>query len=447
MNDDDRIKEALFRHAILGELLSRDLRRGELRRLLTDLSARTFEDHRGRPRQFAYKTLEEWLYHYRHGGFEALKPVPRSDSGRSRVLTPELEQLVIDLKREDPGRSCALIVRELELAGRIGRGQVAVSALQRLLRRRGLSGPRMELDRPARYRWEASMCGELWQGDALHGPVLFNPATGRPQRVIIFGLLDDRSRIVPYLEAGFGETEHRFLAVLYNAIARRGIVRSLLLDNHASFSGHDLRVLCATLNIHLVHSRPGDGPSKGKIERFWRTLRGQLVDRLDLKAVTTLDDLNLRLWSYAEGEYHIRPHASLSGKTPLEVWESGADDIRWPTDPASLEQAFHATVERLSRNDSTVPWRGTAYEVPPYLRGRKVRLRYSLLDTGRVSLVDGNVEIPLRPVNTIANAHRSRKVAVIPAEAKPATGMNAPNLMLDGFLHPPLAEEGDGSDE
>ena len=73
MNDDDRIKEALFRHAILGELLSRELRRGELRRLLTDLSART-------------KTT---------------------------------------------------------VASRIGRGQVAVSALPRLLRRRGLSGPRM----------------------------------------------------------------------------------------------------------------------------------------------------------------------------------------------------------------------------------------------------------------------------------------------------------------
>lgn len=448
MNDDDRTHEALFRHAVLGEMLSRDLRRGELRRLLSDLSARTFEDHRGRRRQMAYKTLEQWLYAYRHGGFEALKPMPRSDSGRSRVLPPDIEQLVIDLKREDPGRSCPLIVRELELAGRIGRGQVAVSALQRLLRRRGLSGPRIELDRPARYRWEASMCGELWQGDALHGPVLFNPAAGRPQRVILFGLLDDRSRIVPYLEAGFGETEHRFLGVLYNAIARRGIVRSLLLDNHASFSGHDLRVLCATLGIRLVHSRPGDGPSKGKIERFWRTLREQLVDRLDLKTVITLDDLNLRLWSYVEGEYHVRPHASLSGKTPLEVWESGADDIRWPTDPACLEQAFHATVERLARNDSTVLWRGITYEVPPYLRGNKVRLRYSLLDTGRVSVVDSNVEIPLRPVNTVANAHRSRKVAPqVPTEAKPTTGLNAPDLILDSFLHPPLADKGGNSDE
>ncbi len=290
MNDDDRTQEALFRYAVLGDLLTRKLRRGELCSSLAQLSRQSFEDPRGRPRRVAPKTLEEWFYKYRRGGFEALKPAPRSDVGSSRVLTPEIAELVVDLKREDPGRSAPLILRELELAGRIPFRQVEVSAVQRLLRRRGLSGPRMELDRPARYRWEASMCGELWQGDALHGPVLHNPATGRPQRVILFGLLDDRSRILPYLEAGFGETEHRFLTVLYNAIARRGIVRSLLLDNHASFTGHDLRVLCATLNIRLVHCRPGDGPSKGKIERFWRSLREHVIDRLDLEKIPLISD-------------------------------------------------------------------------------------------------------------------------------------------------------------
>ena len=442
MNDDDRTKEALFRHAILGDLLSRNLRRGELCPSLAQLSEKTFEDYLGRPRRMAHKTLEEWFYKYLHGGFEALKPEPRSDQGRSRRLTPELEKLVVDLKREDPGRSCPLILRELELAGRISRDQVAVSAIQRVLKWQGLSGPKMQLERPARYRWEASMCGELWQGDALHGPVLPNPVTGRPQRVIIFGLLDDHSRIIPYIEAGFGETSHRFLSVLYNAIARRGIVRALLLDNHASFTNYDLRVLCATLNIRLVHSRPGDAPSKGKIERFWRSLRAHLVDRLDLKKVTTVDELNLRLWSYVEGEYHTRPHASLSGKSPLEVWESGADDIRWPSDPASLEPAFHAHVERLARYDSTVLWRGVFYEVPPYLRGRKVRLRYSLLDTSRVSLIDSNVEIPIRPVNPIANAHRSRNTSPPAApETKPVTGLNAPELVLDNFLKPSTSPE------
>src|SRR5206468_3756373 len=77
-------------------------------------------------REFALSTL---LFCKVSSGYQdcpALGPRPQP------CLDPELEQLVVGPKREDPGRSCALIVRELELAGRIGRGQVAVSALQRL---------------------------------------------------------------------------------------------------------------------------------------------------------------------------------------------------------------------------------------------------------------------------------------------------------------------------
>jgi hypothetical protein len=186
-----------------------------------------------------------------------------------------------------------------------------------------------------------------------------------------------------------------------------------------------------------VHSRPGDGPTKGKIERWWRNLREHVVDRLDLQKVTTIDELNLRLWSYVEAEYHCRPHASLSGKTPLEVWESDGDSVRWVSDHSQLEQAFYGEVERLARNDSTIQWRGIFYEVPPYLRRQKVRLRYSLLDTRRVSLLDANVEIPLRVVNPVANAHRSRNVSTPPArDEKPKTGLNAPDLILENMIRP-----------
>src|SRR5437016_7793263 len=202
MTDDERNQEALFRHAILGDVLSRNPRRGQLRPALKQLAQQTYQDHHGRSRRVAYKTLEEWYYKYRNGGFDALKPRPRKDRNRSRVLAEDLQQLVLDMKREDPGRSAHVILRELELAGRITAGQASVSSVQRLLQRHGLSIPRMEWDHAARYRWEASMCGELWQADALHGPALMNPATGRKQRVIVFGLIDDRSRLIPYLESG-----------------------------------------------------------------------------------------------------------------------------------------------------------------------------------------------------------------------------------------------------
>jgi putative transposase len=273
--------------------------------------------------------------------------------------------------------------------------------------------------------------------------MLFNPASGRPQRAIIFGLLDDRSRIIPYLEAGFGETAHRFITVLHNAMARKGIPHKLLLDNHTSFTGHDLRLLCAKIDIHLVYSRPGDGPTKGKIERFWRSLREHIVDRLNLKEVTTIDELNLRLWSYVESEYHCRPHASLSGKTPMQAWEEDAGDIRWVSDHSVFEHEFFGEAERWTRNDSTMQWRGVFYEVPPYLRRSKVRFRYSLLDVSRLSLMDGNVEIPLRAVNPVANAHRSRDVANRAASIDtPKTGFNAPDLILENMIRPKTKEGG-----
>src|SRR3989442_702600 len=431
MTDDERNQEALFRHAILGDVLSRNPRRGQLRPALKQLAQQTYEDHHGRSRRVAYKTLEEWFYKYRNGGFDALKPMPRKDRNRSRVLAEDLQQLILDMKREDPGRSAHLILRELELAGRIAAGQASVPSVQRLLHRHGLSVPRMEWDHAARYRWETSMCGELWQADALHGPILMNPTTGRNQRVIVFGLIDDRSRLIPYLEGGFGETEQRFLTVLYQAMARRGILRKLLLDNHASFSGYDLRLLCARLGIHLVHSRPGDAPSKGKIERIWRTLRAQLIDRLDLKRVTTIDEFNLRLWTWVETEYHRQPHSSLSGRTPLEVWESETDQIRWAGDPQQLEQNFYGEAERFVRNDSTVQWRGIFYEVPPYLRRQTVRLRYALLDSTRVSVLDGGTEIPMRRVQPVENSSRSRAAMARPIGNNPVkTGLNAAELIL-----------------
>jgi hypothetical protein len=110
------------------------------------------------------------------------------------------------------------------------------------------------------------------------------------------------------------------------------------------------------------------------------------------------------------------------------------------TDHSQLEQAFYGEVHRLARNDSTVQWRATCYEVPTYLRGAKVRLRYSLLDTNRVSLLDANVEIPLRVVDPVGNAHRHRNTSKLEPDEKPKTGLNAPDLILDHMIRPDPAQ-------
>jgi hypothetical protein len=315
---------------------------------------------------------------------------------------------------------------------------VSVTTLRRLLKRAGLSGPKLELDRPVRLRWQATECGELWQSDAVHGPKLHDPHQGREARVKIFALLDDKSRLVAYARGGFHETQADFLAVLLGAVQRRGVPRILLVDNHGSFTGPDTQVACARLGIRLTFARPHDGPGKGKIERFWRTLRAQVLDRLDAEKVRTLGDMNVRLSTWIEAEYNRRPHEGLAGRTPLEVWEEGAERVRWIEDRSVLDKAFTAQLTRRVKNDSTVQIEGKTYEVPSHLRGQQVALGYSLLQPGVFWVEDGATRVPVREVEPEANAERSRRApgTTSSSEAAPRTGMNAVEDLLRRITRP-----------
>jgi transposase InsO family protein len=442
MDETRKQEEALFRHSVIGPLLSRPLRRGELKRTLEELASQTWTGPGGETRKLSAKTLETWYYQHRRGGFDSLLPRTRSDRGRLKAIEEPLRELILAMKREDPGRSAPVIRRELEIAGLVRRGNLSVATIQRLLRREGLSGPARELDRPARFRWAASFAGELWQSDVVHGPALFDPASGRPVRVKICSLLDDKTRLVAYARASFRETQTDFLTVLAGAVQRRGAPHGILVDNHPSYRATDTAVACARLDIKLHFARPYDGPSKGKIERFQRTLREHCLDRIDREKVTTLDDLNVRLWAWVEGEYHKTPHEGLSGKTPLAAWEEDASQVRWIDDPAKLDTAFTATIERAVKNDSTVQVRGKTYEVPTHLRGRTVTLGYALLAPECLWVLDGSTRVPVREVDPVANARRPRRrpedgggdhAAKKPA---PKTGLNAVEAFLKQFIRP-----------
>ena len=448
MNQNQREAIALFRLAILGELINTELRRGALRAALDSKAAREWKHPGGHTLKLSPKTIQSWLYRYRRDGFDGLAPRVRRDKGRTRSIPVELQELILDMKREDPGRSVPLILRELTNAGRIHEGELSPSAVRRMLVRRGLSGPKMRQQAVARHRFVAAQCNDLWQGDACHGPELFDPRSGRKLRVKIFGLIDDKSRIITYLRASFHERQEDFLRTLFEAIRRRGLPRAILLDNHGSFTGSDVRVTCAHLGIRLVHARPYDGASKGKIERFWRTLRAHVLDRVETGAVATLDELNLRLMTWVDGDYNIRPHAGIDGRTPLSAFEEEAEDLRFLEDHAELEGRFVAHVERVVRNDATCNIEGKVLEVPQHHRGQRVTLYYAVLRPGHFWIQDGEVRVPVREVDANSNSHRHRKSALppgaMPSPSKP-TGLNAVEGLLARRLRPSGTDEKGGA--
>jgi putative transposase len=251
---------------------------------------------------YSVPTLERWLYAYRQGGLEALRPRTRSDKGRGRYLTDELRQLICDIRREHPNASARLIVRTLEADGRLEAGTIKPSTVRKLLREQGLDrvAVRDGSGAKTRLRWQAAAPDALWHADVCHGPTLQLGGVRTPIR--IHGMLDDCSRFVVALETHASEREQDMLHVLTRALRLHGKPDMLFLDNGSTYRGEVLQTACSRLGISLVHARPYDPEARGKMERFWRTLRQGCLDHLG--HVGTLDDINQRLAMFLERHYH-----------------------------------------------------------------------------------------------------------------------------------------------
>ncbi|XXT86451.1 DDE-type integrase/transposase/recombinase [Sorangium sp. So ce764] len=166
-----------------------------------------------------------------------------------------------------------LILSTLVDEGRIDPGQVSAPTVRRLYAAAGLSrrAARSEQQPRTRLRWQAERPGALWHGDVCHLPQC--NIGGRTVPVRIHGLLDDASRYVVALEAHSTEREVDMLGLLVDALRRHGKPDALYLDNGSTYRGEVLRTACSRLGITLLHAKPYDPQARGKMERFWRTLR------------------------------------------------------------------------------------------------------------------------------------------------------------------------------
>ncbi|HET9622729.1 MAG TPA: DDE-type integrase/transposase/recombinase, partial [Kofleriaceae bacterium] len=169
------------------------------------------------------------------------------------------------------------------------------------------------------------------------------------------------------------ETASAFLTVLEQAIRRRGVPKRIYVDNGAAFRAQQLSMVCAKLGITLIHARPYTPQGKGKMERWFRTVRLQLLPTLQPEDKKSLDALNRRLWAWVEGEYHRAPHRGLDGETPADRWAAHSEDVRFP--PDDLSELFLFEQKRRVQADRTVSLDGIAYEVDATLVGETVVLR------------------------------------------------------------------------
>jgi putative transposase len=400
---------ALFRSEIIGALSRREFAHGQLREELVQLSQTPFRPPGAdRTRRFSIPTLERWLYDYRRGGLSALCPKPRSDRGHAQTLSTEQQALLCDIRREHPTASAAVILRTLILDGRIEKDALSESTLGRFFKEKGLDrhalAPRGHTR--ARLRWQAERPGALWHGDVCHAPNLRIGGVLYPVR--IHALLDDASRYVVALQARSTEKESDMLELLVGALRRHGAPDALYLDNGATYRGDALRLGCERLGITLLHARPYDAPARGKMERFWRTLRQSCLDFLG--ELSSHDDVNLRLRAFLDQHYHRAPHGALLGKSPAQIY-AAAEHAPDALTESKIKSALTMRDTRRVRRDSTLSLAGTDYEIDQsYLCGRLVTVVRCLVDGGDPPYVEHEGQrLVLHPVDAVKNSRRKRK--------------------------------------
>lgn len=431
MDDKTKRAMALWRLGVLGPLVSARLEHGDRVRLFEEIAARVHQKPDGEAVELSARTVESWYYAHKQGGFEALYPGTRVDCGQSRAIAPEVAELIVRAKREKPRRSIRRIIRMLERAGVVKRGALKRSSVHRLLRRAGASARPVRGASAERRSFLAEHAGDLWVGDALHGPLVIAP-DGRVRKAYMLSQIDNATRFILHsyftLSEGAEAQEHG----LKQAILKYGLPRAYYVDRGSAYIATSLRLICADLGIHLLHAGVQDAEAKGVIERWHRTWREEVGDELPDMPLP-LAELNAKHWAWLGAEYHAREHDT-TRRAPREHLLAEVDQIRPVPRGVDLDEVFLHRDDRVVRKDGTVRWRGRFLEVRADLGKKLVELRYDPADETALPrvFVDGRFVCDTVPLDRLANMTRRRKrIAGDPEPFATPSGLDPLALIQD----------------
>ena len=403
---------ALFRYGIIRAAADEGLTKAKRGLVVRALAAQSHTAPSGQEVQVSRQTIDRWVRAYRKGGYAALRPGPRRVEPRT---PPEALELACKLRREGPARSGAHIAEVLRAA----QGwSPHPRTLERHFKVLGLSRAALTGANVAFGRFQADHPNELWTGDALHGPVI----GGR--KAILFAFIDDCSRLVTGHRWSYSEDTLAAEAALRRGILARGLPSTAYLDNGSPFICRQLLRALAVLGVRLVHSKPGRPEGRGKIERFFRTVREQFLVEVAHSEVPSLEVLEERSVAWVEQSYHRRAHSE-TGEAPTERFSRLAKPV-YPSGEL-LREAFLFSETRTVTKLATVSLFGNAYELDAALVGRKVELVFDPFDLEKISVRYMGRDFGLAVPQKIGR--HSHPMAKPKAEPGPPTGIDYLGLL------------------
>ena len=401
MNDETRKQIALFRYKLISPVLA-EPRRAQNEYFREQEQKEHHFPHQG-PKRVKLSTFKSWLRKYRREGFDALMPKPRKDGGRPRRLS-EVEMGAIRGKcKAYPDLTVQKLYESLLRDGQLGASPICYNTLLRIVHQENLLPELGRTDR--RKRYETPAFGELWVCDFMHGPSV--EVGTRTVKSILCAVIDDHTRmIVGYAFAGT-ETVSALITVLKEAFLTYGLPRRLYVDNGPAFSSELLLSACAQSGISLIHSKPYDSPSRGKIERFFRSVRMRFLCCLNDKI--TLEEINEAFSLWLKEDYHHKHHRGIDEEPITRYHRSIKQTDMKRLTSAELDEIFLVRHDRVVGNDATISFKGKIYEVPAAYIRQRIEIRHPVDDREALYLFENGARIArLKPVDVRENARTFR---------------------------------------
>lgn len=425
---------AHLRFAVIGWLLAAPPEKGELKAAIAELASRTWaHPTTGRPVQFGFSTIERWYYRAlreRTDPVGSLRKKIRVGAGVQHAISEPVRQALSLQYAAHKSWSVQLHYDNLaalaETRPELG-PLPSYTTLRRymksngMIRRRRLTSRRTEgaeqaerrfVDREVRS-YEAEHVNGLWHWDCHHGSRKVITADGEWVTPILFGVIDDRSRLACHLQWYLAESAEVIAHGLSQAIQKRGLPRAALSDNGAAMTAAEITEGLARLGILHQTTLAYSPYQNAKSEAFWGTVEGRLMAMLEHVPDLTLAFLNEATQAWVEHEYNARHHAEIDA-APITRFLAGPEVTRPSPDSTALKAAFTRTATRTQRkSDGTLVIDGRRFEVPArYRHIERLEVRYAEWDLSIVHLVDdrsGVVLGRLYPQDKAANATGLRR--------------------------------------
>ena len=417
LTDEMRMEIANAKFSIIAPVTNGVILGSEAREYLERMSEKVVDMPHYGPRRYQMKTLKWWIGQYRAEGINALIPGYRSDKNVPRKISEKMEQDLIFEYINNEGISISLLYEQMVKQGRINPKTLSSPTVYRFFAKdetkqkikalRTAAGEEKEM-----RRYSHSRINELWIIDVMYGPMV--KYNGKKTQSYLIAIIDDCSRLIInasfYVSQDYGSLRN----CLKEGILRRGIGNVIYTDNGKIFRCQQFEFACASIGSALIHSKPYVAYSRGKIERFFRTVRERFLSLENTKAINNLSDMNNAFQVWLKEDYHFKSHKGLNGKTPMEVFLTQADNIKMVRDPEWLDEVMLIRVKRKVYHDATLSIDKTLYETNETFRGKKVEVRYDpewlLSDSHPIYLyVDGKRAGEAFKVDYQQNAQRNTR--------------------------------------